>query len=316
MKSISIIVKAGTVSGFGHIIRQFSLYKLIKIKCNVHLYILLDTLDQDISQFKIKFNNYSVFKNETKLLDDIPFSTIVFFDAYDFNIDLLNAYVIKNKWKIVVCSDINRSIPDCDLLINHLPNVDINSYYPVKIRKYLLGPKYSILRKTFYNKILNKSQNRIFICLGGSNVQNEINLIYNALLKNGFSKKNIDIVSSEKINDPEFTNYYFNISEKKIQQLISHSNICFITPGNISYEVFSINRNVVLGSLNESQVIVAELFDELKLAINVGIWKSANFSHLLNWIKESSRTNIYQKEVFNNFEKESIRVSVNQLLFD
>uniref|UniRef100_UPI004048B915 hypothetical protein n=1 Tax=Algoriphagus sp. TaxID=1872435 RepID=UPI004048B915 len=294
------ICRAGTKSGFGHVYRQYALSDFFEITKDVKLLILLDELDNCIDDKLIKFQEFECFTNEIELFNYIKRNSIVFVDYYDCNVDLLNSVSILKVWHVIVCSDINFSIPNCEILINHLPNIDISQYSSAKVNKYFLGPEYAILRKAFYAKPQKNHSNRFFICLGGSGVKLELDLILNALLSINIRLEEIDIVTTEKLSNINFNNYYYNLNDYEMRELIASSSICFITPGNISYEVFSVNRKAIIGSLTPEQMEVAIKFQNLGLCVSVGNWRNADFSKLSSWIDQSEDTQKSQNVFFNN----------------
>ena len=79
--------------------------------------------------------------------------------------------------------------------------------------------------------------------------------------------------------------------------------MCLITPGNISYEVFKVGRNSVIGCLNEGQIKVAKKFEKLNLCNYVGLWD--NFEGLdFDSVMKNSRKVIRTQNQF--FKKNSL----------
>lgn len=116
------------------------------------------------------------------------------------------------------------------------------------------------------------SNGRVFICLGNSeDIQKTIIKIHDSLILNGYNPEMIDIVYIDKINSIS-SNVFNRISAQKMFNLIEMSELCLITPGNISYEVFKVGRNCVIGCLNEGQIKVAKKFEKLNLSNYIGLW--------------------------------------------
>jgi len=301
------------MSGLGHVLRQHAFCEFMGYTSRVELLILLDHGDHSINKELIKFQNWKTFNNEESLLNYIGRNSTVLVDYYNCNVELFNTVANSKSWKVVVCSDIDWNIPDCSILINHLPNVNIQHYSHAKIKSYFFGPEYAILRRAFYLRPIHRSSNRFLICLGGSRVRIEIELILNALLKMGVCIDSIDIVTSENLSDLGVKNCYWNLNDVEMRELIATSFVCIVTPGNISYEVFKVHRRAIIGSLNSKQLEVSRMFQKLGLSVNAGKWRYADFSSLSHWIDKSKDTVRAQHRFFGECKLSEVKELFEQL---
>ena len=246
---------------------------------------------------KIHFINHT---NEI-LNFDLNNATVIM-DFYSLNIDSVNK-AIKNCRKSFFIADIHDKIPETDVVINHLPWANKNNYKSKNKTKFFLGTEYAIIRNEFYKKPVI-SNGRVFICLGNSeNIQKTILKIYDSLILNGYNPEMIDIVYKDKINSIG-SNVFNRISAQKMFSLMVMSELCIITPGNISYEVFKVGRNCVIGCLNEGQIKVARKFEKLNLCNYVGLWD--NFERLdLDSISKNSGKIISTQNQF--FKENSLK---------
>jgi spore coat polysaccharide biosynthesis predicted glycosyltransferase SpsG len=290
----------------GHIVRSHSFCKIIGVDKRVTTFIKSKTDKNVIANNNFYFRNYKLVENEKTIYEEIEKNSIVIFDGYNFNIGLINRINKKLDLKIIFISDIHKKVPDCEILINHLPYIK-KTFFKSKIQKKLIGTDYAILRKPFYEKKNNASNDRVLICLGGYRVSNLILKIFKSLLNYGFDKSKVDIIFNEDIKGIPKNNIHKNIGALKVFKLISKSKLCFITPGNISYEVFSIRRNCIIGSISKTQVIPAKEFDKMKICVNVGKWKDANFDKLDYWINKSSVTAQNQIFFFNKLSSTKLK---------
>jgi spore coat polysaccharide biosynthesis predicted glycosyltransferase SpsG len=312
LKQIYNICEGGGSYGMGHVVRSFSFCNIIQIESKVQSYIKINIDIKETEKVNFFFTKYSLCRDEKSVLKQIPKHSTVILDGYHFDIELVNRLSKKLDWRVIFISDVHTIIPNCEVLINHLPYVKESSFRS-EIGKKLFGVKYAILREPFYQKPNNHGKDRILICLGNSNVSGDIINIYKALLKLGMNSSMIDVIFQSKIEEIPDQNIHININASKVHELISNAELCFITPGNISYEVFSINRNCILGSISETQVTPAQEFDKMGVCVNVGKWASANFSNLENWIDKSIVTSSNQKTYFSALSIDNLKNELSYL---
>ena len=306
MRPIYVLTEGGKKMGMGHIIRQFALCRLLKIENKVNVYLKTDWTDKEIERIDLSFKSLFIVKNIDEALEKIPSDVLVLMDAYNLDIAKINRTKKLKNWQIIFVADVHKEVPDCEVLINHLPWIKKKCYSKADISKKLLGPKYAILRKPFYSIKRFSDKGRVLVCLGGSSVENQIKNIYKGLIANGISSSKIDILYNKPINTVPIKNIHFNLNAKQVYSLISKANLCLITPGNISYEVFSINRPVVMGYVSESQKTITKKFHEMGLSYNIGDWNKADFTYLTVWIKESIATKHIQTKIFSHLNDQNI----------
>lgn len=302
MKSIKVVIEGGGHYGMGHIIRSYAFCEINNIEDIVEVYLISAKPEINLN---IPFKKYKVYQDFEEIEKDDFMNTILIIDAYNFDIYYLNNLKFKYKFKVIFLADIHEVVPSCELLINHLPSINIDKYENFKIKKKLLGPNFALLRNSFYNPA-KKSKSRVLICFGGTDVELSIIKLYQALIDFGFNKKNIDILYEKPISKIQ-KNVHFNINSEKVFNLICESEYCFITPGNISYEVFMVNRKCIMGSIYESQVQVGLSFEKIGLCKYIGDWNNIDSYDLLNWLKDSKSTIPNQKKLFSKKSKERLK---------
>ena len=286
MSKIYLISEFGGSYGFGHLHRSYTLCKNLKIIKNIIPILKNHSKKSDLVNDFV-FENEIQYINQTKDILDIDLvNATVIMDFYSFNIKIINIAIMQCK-KSFFIADIHKKIPKTDVLINHLPWANRNDYKSKKTTKFFLGTEYAIIRNEFYNKPIN-SKGRVLICLGNSDdIIELITRIHGYLILKGYDSKMIDIVYKDKISALN-SNVYNNISAKKVFKLISKSELCLISPGNISYEVFKVGRNCIIGCLNKGQQKVSEKFEKLNLCNYIGYWSEFDGFDLSS-IKENSK---------------------------
>jgi UDP-2,4-diacetamido-2,4,6-trideoxy-beta-L-altropyranose hydrolase len=314
MRPAFVITEGGKKIGMGHIVRQFALCQLLNIENEVTTYIKTDSIAEESWLTNLFFKKTCLITDIDEAFEQIPANAIVFIDGYSFYVNRINQVKKLKNWQIIFIADVNKEVPDCEVLINHLPWITNNFYTKAIILKKLLGPKYAILRKPFYSTKKKPEEGRVLICLGGSDIRQQIDKIYSALISNGFPLEKIDVLYNNPLKNSSIKNLHYNLSAEQVFSLISRAHLCFITPGNISYEVFSINKIAIMGYISESQKTVAQKFHDLKLCYNIGAWDTADFKNLPIWITEAAQTKNAQKIFFNGLNILNIKNELSSYL--
>ena len=123
MRNIYNICEGGGPYGMGHVVRSFSFCKIIGIDKRVTTFIKSNININDLDNINFFFKNYRLIENEEIIYKEIEKNSIVIFDGYNFNIALINQLSEKLKLKIIFISDIHKEVPNCEILINHLPYI-------------------------------------------------------------------------------------------------------------------------------------------------------------------------------------------------
>ena len=311
MKKITVIAEGGGRFGMGHVVRSFTLCQNLNILSSVNFFLKTETQNSINLSSKLYFKNTSIIHDEMDCFNDIESNSIVIIDGYNFNIRSINKITSHKKLNLICIADVQKEIPNCKVLINHLPWVNSEDYKNYNVEKFLLGPNYAIIRPVFFSKKI-KSSGRFLICLGNTSVDDEIKNIYKELIKKGIKDELIDIIYNKSIKGLN-KKVHSDLNSIEVFKFISKSEYCFITPGNFSYEVFKVNRKCILGSVSKSQVIPAEEFGKMNLCINVGKWSKANYKLMDSWLLDSSKTIEFQRKIFVNLKKGFLKKQFNNL---
>jgi len=309
IKKIFLLTEAGGNLGFGHLIRSYSFCEKLQILENTFPVIKFHGHKEQIVALDLFSNQITFIKNE-KDLEPI-YDSILIVDAYTIDIDYLNSLNKFNN-RLIFIADVHEKVPDCEVLINHLPWVNKNLYSGAKVKQFLLGPDYAILRKIFM-KEPTKSKGRFLIYLGSSIVKEEIIKIYKALKSINVPDSLIDIVYNNQIKEIPFT-VLKDLNSEQMFKLICNSEYTFITPGNISYEVFSVKRNCIMGSVSESQKSPLLEFQKLNLCVSVGEWSKIDSLKIDKCMEKSKQTVNHQKKYFINLKKKLFQKELNKSL--
>lgn len=305
---VYIITEGNSTVGFGHISRCTSLYDAFKEKGIIPTFIING--DDSIKEFLVE--NSLIFdwvKDSEKLCEIIHSSDVVIIDSY--LIDTLLAKKISEIVKVpVFIDDYNRIDYLRGLVINSSINAtDIN--YPNKPEiDYLLGPKYSMLKKEFWvipTKPLNESIETIMITFGGNDKRN----ITPKLIKN--LKKNFPLLKKKVVIGKAYQNveeiikfsdkncdliYYPN--EIEMRTIMLDSDIAITAGGQTSYELAIMGVPSITVAVANNQVNSVKKLEELKINFYAGYWNDQNLiPQILDYIKELDEIEL-RREMINN----------------
>lgn len=198
------------------------------------------------------------------------------------------------KGKLVYIDDINAFPYPVDILINYNTyalSVDYEEMYAGsdchrKSPVFILGPTYAPLRSMFRGlerKVQNRNVVNILISTGGSDElhlmlsildrlcaydvphSSENGRIYHFLLgAMNTDKRQIRLITQNK----DFIVLHENVTDMK--SLIAAMDLCISAAGSTLYEICACGVPLITYSLADNQVLGAEAFSSLGLAVNVG----------------------------------------------
>lgn len=314
------LVKYGKLVGSGHVYRVTSFLDIIGIRADTTLLVLGDNqlvAVSDIEKLGVvdAVKEIHIMYSIDEAFDKVEAGNVVILDGYDFDIEIIENKSNELELKTIFIADIHKQIPTTTVLINHLP-YSCDSYFPeLAIKKKLIGPRYAILRKPFYSKSdISPTPETFLICLGNSNVNHCITALYKVLLKNGVLAERIKVLYKGELPELPHGAVISTNDPDKVYKLISESEYCFITPGNISYEVFSIGRKVIMGALTNDQEKVVQLFSTNGLCVDIGRWEGYRGLEF-DWTLNASVTTVEsQHKLFDAMKYDTLREELSYIL--
>lgn len=314
------LVKYGKLVGSGHVYRATSFLDILGIREDTILLVLGD--DPQVTLIDIKhlgvvddLKAIYVVYSIRDAFDKVEAMNVLIIDGYDFDIEIIEKRSTGLKLKTIFIADIHKRIPKTTVLINHLPYSSENYFPELAIEKRLIGPKYAILRKPFYSQLdITPVPESFMICLGNSNVNHFITSLYKILLQNGVLPERIKVLYKGELPGLPYGTVISTNDPDEVYKLISESEYCFITPGNISYEVFSIGRKVIMGALTSDQEKVVHLFSTNGLCVDIGRWdgyRGLEFDRALN---DSVTTVECQHKLFDAMKYDILREKLSFIL--
>jgi UDP-2,4-diacetamido-2,4,6-trideoxy-beta-L-altropyranose hydrolase len=223
---VVILTEAGQSIGFGHLTRCIGLYQGFKEKgVDVEIVVNADS-SVDFLLKGIKYKKFDWLRKMEDTFKSLKKVDIVIIDSYltDFDFYKEVSEIVKIP---VYIDDYKRLDYPRGLVINPSIYGDKLDYPKKEGVRYLLGKKYIILRKKFWNvpkKKINKHIKNVLITFGGTNQQDLAKTIAK-YLEDKFSF-NISIVDPNK-----------NFTAKDMLKLMLEADICISGGGQTTYEL-------------------------------------------------------------------------------
>ena len=234
--------------GLGHFIRCLSIAQSLKSLFDISF--VIQSCSPDVIE-TLKKNNFKLITihYETDWLNDIDHKTFVLIDVYNFSKTVKNK--IKQKCLSLICIDDDYlNYEFADYIINQSPVANFRDYHLINPNNLFLGPSYSLLRRSFIeaakNCHINKKEENLTICIGGSDPNDYtsqivsalqafecpliINIILGSLTNLIEVEKNINIQSIHKIK------IFNNLNEEEMFQILQRSKRVIVPASSILLE--------------------------------------------------------------------------------
>ncbi|MBA7527267.1 hypothetical protein ES705_19443 [subsurface metagenome] len=287
--NVFIITEGGKNIGFGHITRCLSLYQAFEERGIKPKFIING--DKDI-EYLLKDVNYQIFNwlnEKNKLFKKIKDADIAIIDSYLADVSVYNTLSDLIKTPVYVDDNKRLDYPKGIVLNGNIHAETLN--YPKKNGNiYLLGTKYTPLRKEFWEspekKIKEKIEN-IMITFGGDDAKNMtpkilvfLNNNYPNLIKNviiGRAFENIDDI--KKCADKN-TNLIYYPDAEKMKEIMLESDVAISAGGQTLNELASVGVPTIGVCIAENQLG------------NIKGWEKIGFLEYAGWY---SKGNILEK---------------------
>lgn len=222
---------------------------------------------------------------------------------------IVDHYAIDSAWhkalrpyvkKIMVIDDLADRNYDCDLLLDQNYFHNLESRYLGKVlpsTQTLLGPYYALLRPEFHEirkqqKLIDKSEKRIFVFFGGSDQHNLTSKTLEALDNPQFSDLQIDVVIGaqnlykksikKQVQARAGTNLYVQVSN--IADIMARADFSIGAGGSTTWERLCLGIPTIVVTFAENQVKASQDLNELGLIHYVGDAKQIISSDIKNSI--------------------------------
>jgi len=283
--NVFIITEGGKDIGVGHITRCLSLYQAFKERGIVLKFIING--DNDI-EYLLNGANYQLLnwiEKPDKLFKLIKDSDIAIIDSYLADISLYNK--IANLVKIPVYIDGNKRLEySKGIVLNGNIYAERLNYRKKDGVKYLLGTKYTPLRKEFWElpeKKINEKIESILVTFGGSDTKNMtpkvmklLNKEYPALKKDVIIGKAFHNIEEIKKEIDENTNLICYSNAEKIREIMLESDIAISAGGQTLYELARVGVPTICICVTDNQILNIQECERVGFISYIGYCSNEN----------------------------------------
>lgn len=267
MNKVIVLTEGGINIGYGHMTRCLSLSHAInQLGVNTLFFVNTDNTTDCFLDGNCRIFNWI---NNIDEMCNILKSTkpdLVIIDSYLANLDVYNL-VFKTVKKCLYLDDMNRLFYPPGAILNGNIYAENVSYTRTQDHHYLMGCKYTPLRKCFWTSCSRKNKQDVtdlLIMCGGTDRTDFIKTLIATLL-DIYPAVSYHVVASPG-NIEEFTprnnvNFYTGLSCNKILNLMLRSDICLSAGGQTLYELARTGTPTIGFCLETNQLYNLEGFD-------------------------------------------------------
>lgn len=295
---VTIITEAGKKVGFGHLTRCISLYEAFD-ENNIDTELIIDGDDScEIMLNEKKYKRFNWVDNKEMLFVEIMDSDIVVVDSYLAKEDFYRQ--LSKQVNLAVYIDDNKRINyPAGVVVNISIYAKELDYPRKKEIRYILGPRFALLRKEYWNipqKTINNVVENILVTFGGNDsknmtfkILNKLNTDFPQLLKYviiGQAFTNIEEL--ENIRDAR-TTFIYSPDAETMKKFMLKSDIAISAGGQTLYELARTATPTVAICVAENQRLALEAWDKKGFIEYLG-WHEKAEEHVSEAIKNIAPT--------------------------
>lgn len=286
------MTEGGKDIGLGHITRCSSLYQAFE-ENGIVPELVINSNDNSIENL-LKGKRYQIFnwlKETRRLFDLTKNASVVIVDSYLANANFYED--ISKLIKIPVYIDDNKRVEyKRGIVVNGAIHAEKIGYPPKDGITYLLGAKYTPLRKEFWEVPEKKTREKIeslMITFGGDDSENMTTKILKLLTKNypkiiksviiGQSFKNIEKIERLKDENTELT---YHPDAEKMKKIMLKSDIAISASGQTLYELARVGVPTISICMAENQLGNIKGLEKIGFLEYVGWYNKDNLMERLN----------------------------------
>jgi len=307
---VIILTEGGSEIGLGHITRCLALYEAFK-EYDLEPVLIVNgdkKVDEFLKNRNIQYKIENWIKN-AKLIKD----SILIIDSYLAPREVYST-LKKNNNIVIVIDDYNRLQYNADIIVSPTIYGEFLNYKKHSNMLYLLGSKYIILRKEFWNipsKKIDKDLKNIIITFGGEDVRNLTpkmlgllkDMPYNFHVVIGRAFKDISYISKYKGSNIRF---YFDLDAKDMLSLMLLSDVAISSCGLTLYELARVGVPTIGIVVAENQRLNAQYFQKFGFLVYAGEYKNNNLE----------RNILESLEILNDYHERKLRSEIGKKLID
>lgn len=288
---VFIITEGSKNTGFGHITRCLSLYQAFNERGIKPKFIV--NADNDV-EYLLKQVNYQIFNwldEKRKLFEMIKDADIAIIDSYLSDISVYNTLSELVKLSVYIDDNKRLDYPN-GIVVNGNIHAEKLQYPKRDGIKYLLGTRYTPLRKDFWEVPQKKIKERIesiMVTFGGDDARNMtpkiINLLnkeYPDLRKNiiiGKAFRNIEEIKKEIDKN---TNLIYYSDAGKIKEIMLESDITISAGGQTLYELARVGVPTIGICVADNQLESIKEWGKIGFLEYAGLYNKNNIATKMN----------------------------------
>ncbi|RMA65987.1 UDP-2,4-diacetamido-2,4,6-trideoxy-beta-L-altropyranose hydrolase [Ulvibacter antarcticus] len=304
-RKLFIRADGNTDIGLGHLIRCSALAEMLLSDFEISFY-CIHIPEQISNDFTSKGFKVKCIDNNDDFIKILTGDETVVLDHYGLNTEFQKR--IKSQGNKLVCiDDVFDKEFYADLIINHAPNITKAMYQAQPYTKFALGLDYVLLRTPFIEAAkkakLPKKENSVFICFGGSDVNNLTEKTVSIVLNDSrFNEINVVVGSSysHKTSLELLSKAHRNVKihealdADEMISLMKMTQLAILPCSGILLEALALKLTVIAGTYVDNQSI---LYDGAKKADLIIDTKHFSENDLKKAINKFFQTKTQQKEV-------------------
>lgn len=298
---ILILTEGGRGIGFGHVGRCSALYEAFKEKGMVPDFIIQgdSTIKNMVAGKRYKISNW----HRKYLANDfLKKYEVIVVDSYSADSDFYKN-VAANVRSPLYIDDTKRISYPRGTVLNGALCASRMSYPDNKDVRYLLGSKYVLLRKEFWNvplRKVNSKINNIFVAFGGDDARNMVPNILKLLSRSLPLAKKTVIIGRAFINTGKIkrvcdknTRLVYYPNARKIRDMMTRSDIAISAGGQTVFELARVGVPTIVVATADNQLNNIKGLAKERIVRYVGKWNSSNiFSKIIVVIKDMEKREV------------------------
>ena len=288
---ITFLTECNKNIGLGHLMRSLSIANAYKLRGYTPGFIIdgNKNLSKFIdSSFVTNFFNWTNDIDKLNLLIDK--TDVLFIDSISISKSKYRK-IINSKKNIVFIDDYHRWGHSKGIIVDWTVNAK-NKIKTIEEVNYLVGPKYTALRKEFYDVIERKHSKKIkniLITFGGGDIRNMTPKIISYFKKN-YPKININIIigksykNIQEIEDiaPKNSKLIYFPGAEEMKNTMMNSDIAIASGGQTLYELARVGLPTLAIILIDNQIEDTKGWSKLGFLFNLGWWNDNKIINNLN----------------------------------
>lgn len=311
VKKVMILTEGGAKIGLGHITRCLALYEAFtEYDLEPILVVNGDNkMDEFLRKQKVQYRIEN-WLEKAELIRD----SVLIIDSYLTPGEVYSE--LRNNNNIVaVIDDYNRLQYDADIVISPTIYGEFLDYKKRPNSIYLLGSRYIILRKEFWNvpsKKINENIRNIMITFGGEDLRNLTPRVLELLKDMPYT---LHVVIGRAFKDtsyiPKYRKYpnikfHFDLSAEEMLQLMLLSDIAISSCGQTLHELARVGVPTIGVVVAENQKLNAQYFQKLGFIMYAGEYTDNNLER-----------NIFEiLEILREYNERKLRSEIGRKLVD